>query len=175
MSAQTGAGRAIQALNAGAFSPGMLDVLNGLSRGDRTDDLENALLRVLATTADPRMRNAAAVALADLGSEIAPSVIRGLLVSPSTEGCRGTLLYALREMGGKLPLGLMVSSLAGNVGEAQEELLEFLEDGLVEPVSEAERAATVDFLKRHLERAKSASQRAVWEDAIALVSGLETS
>ena len=175
MSALTSANRAIQALNAGAFSPGVLDALDGLSRGDRTDDLENALLRVLATTADPRMRNAAAVALADLGSEIAPSVIRGLLVSPPTEGCRGTLLYALREMGGRLPLGLIVSSLARNVGEAQEELLGFLEGGLVEPASEAERAGAVDFMKRHLERAPSASQRAIWEDALALVSDLETS
>ncbi len=147
ISAKANADRALDVLETDAFSPDLLDALTGLSSADKTDLLENELLRTLVRTGDARIRNAVAVALADLKSEIAPSVIRDLIVSSCSAGSRATLLYALRELGGRLRLPAIVHLLAVEAGETQEEILNFIDLGLVEDPPNSTRTRAVECLK----------------------------
>jgi HEAT repeat protein len=54
-----------------------------------------ALQRVLSSTSSASVRNAAALALGDLGDDGLVPIIARLLVDPRTAGCRSSLVYAV--------------------------------------------------------------------------------
>lgn len=56
------------------------------------------LLEYLVTTENKLIRNAIAIALADIGDEKAVIPLINMIQDPKTEGCRGTLLYALEQL-----------------------------------------------------------------------------
>ena len=132
MTYSSGIDQALSEMKAGFFSPQALEGLSGLTPEDRTVPLEAQLLEVLSTTGDARIRNAAALALSDLHSDIAALVIQGLCFSKRTDGSRATLLYALKRMHSKLSVLQIFYLLATDVQEVQEECIAFLEEDLTE-------------------------------------------
>lgn len=62
---------------------------------DEHDEAVSILIKHIALTENPRMRNALAIALRDIGNEKAISPLIALINDPKTIGNRGTLLYAL--------------------------------------------------------------------------------
>ncbi len=131
---------------------------------------ERELLKTLKAT-DPAARNAAAIALADLGSHRGVAAIKGLLRDSVTAGARGSLLYALREANAKLELGELVGLMLTDAPEAREEAFSFLEDGLVERASEAEYQQAVDRLRRASNEGQDEDVRAIARDALDLLAG----
>jgi len=59
-------------------------------------------------TRSPQIRNAAAIALADLGVDGADQLIIDLIKRKELRGANGTLLYALREMNAYVPLPVLI-------------------------------------------------------------------
>jgi HEAT repeat protein len=80
-------------------------------------------LKIIEKTASPRVRNAAALALADLRAADAKGALVDLLARPETIGSRGTLLYALEQLGGDVPLPILAEIIAHESYEAREEAL----------------------------------------------------
>src|SRR5437016_1414130 len=64
-------------------------------------------MQILEQTNSSRVRNAAALALADLRVRNAKYALINLLTRPDTKGSRGTLLYALEQLGAHLPLPIL--------------------------------------------------------------------
>src|SRR5271165_1062082 len=60
--------------------------------------------RILENTESPRVRNAAALALADMRMTNAKEKLIDVLRRPETRGARGTILYALEELDVNVPL-----------------------------------------------------------------------
>lgn len=85
--------------------------------------------RILKQTDSPRVRNAAALALADMRAHSAEDVLIDALMRPDTKGYRGTLLYALGELDAALPISLLVDIIIEDSYEAQEEALNFIANG----------------------------------------------
>jgi hypothetical protein len=95
-----------------------------------TDPIQEAV-GLLARAQTPGMRNEAAIALADHGAKEAIGNITKLLWLPETKGGRGTLLYALAELGADLEPMLLVNLLIGEGAEVQYECLRAIEGGRV--------------------------------------------
>jgi hypothetical protein len=93
-------------------------------------------IQILEQTGSSRVRNAAALALADLQADSANDALIDLLKRPDTKGSRGTLLYALQELAAHLPLLLLADIIADESYEAREEALYFLAKGLIEGSAE---------------------------------------
>ena len=77
--------------------------------------------QILRQARSPRVRNAAAIALADMRAPNAANVLVELLSKPETQNSRGTLLYALEEVRGKAPLKLLIDIILSGTYEAREE------------------------------------------------------
>jgi HEAT repeat protein len=90
------------------------------------------VIRILEETNSPRVRNAAALALADMRMKRAKDKLIDVLKRPDTKGYRGTILYALDELGVNLPLSLLVDLLIQDTYEAREEALGFLGSGKID-------------------------------------------
>ena len=146
MAVQTNADRALKALSSEIFSVDFLEALSGLLPENSNDTLELALLRTLIKSHDPRLKNASALALTDIRSVIVPLVIRGLIQAPELRSSLATLLYALRIMNGTLSLGMIVTTIVNASEEAQEELLTFLQEKLVDSFSESDRTDAKNYL-----------------------------
>ena len=174
MSMQSSADRALQALLSNTFSADLLDILSGLSSSDRSDQLENRFLNVIVSTNDPRLRNATAIALADLDLEIAPSVIRDLLLSVRTTGGRATLLYALRELLGHIPMELAVKLISNDSEETIEGCFYFFELGLVDLTSASEKNEALISLQATIEKTRDLSRRAILEESSDRIAELNT-
>lgn len=170
MTAQASADLAVAALEVGALTPELLEALNSLSPENRTEHLENRLLHVLVSAKDQKIRNASALALADIHSELAPYVIRDLLRFPGIRKNSATLLYALREMKSHIDETNFTASLMEGSAEAQEEALNLLEQGLLEPLSDSRRMGLIKFLEDALEGAGSSSREVIMRNAIDLLS-----
>ncbi len=98
--------------------PGQIvDALREIGPNDASEELEDQLLSLLRETQDPGIRNAAAIALADMRSKRVPEAIERLVLDPSTKGHRATLLYALEETGAPVSLRFIVDILLGNIGD----------------------------------------------------------
>lgn len=85
----------------------IVDALRHSSRGPTEHDrssLTRETVTLLQTTASRRVRNAAALALADLGDPHAAESIVDVLHRPEIAEASGTLLFALNEFGASLPL-----------------------------------------------------------------------
>jgi HEAT repeat protein len=80
-------------------------------------------LGVLEKTNSTRVRNAAAVALADLRARETIEKLLDLLANPKTRGARGSILYALDQLRANVPLTLLVEIIATEPYEAREEAL----------------------------------------------------
>jgi len=85
------------------------------------------ILKVLMTTHSPRLRNAAAIAVADLNSNDAKEALLHLLIRKDTKKSRGTLLYALDEAGASIPIDILTQVITTSRFEAREEAVRFLE------------------------------------------------
>ena len=95
---------------------------------DRIQEAVDLLMRPNQTA---RARNEAAIALADLGAKRAIGRIEKLLWLPETKGARGSLLYALAELGADLEPELLAKLLIEDGGEVQYECLRAIEAGRV--------------------------------------------
>src|SRR5262249_39942848 len=92
---------------------------------DEADDV----IRILRKTRSPRVRNAAAIALADMHPPNAADVLIEVLSKPETKNSRGTLLYALEEVRGTAPLNLLADIILFDTYEARQEALRFITSG----------------------------------------------
>jgi len=81
------------------------------------------IVEIAQTTQSPSVRGAAAIALADLHVSGADAILIELIGSAATKHYRGTLLYALDEWGGALPVGLAAALLLEENYEGREETL----------------------------------------------------
>jgi HEAT repeat protein len=91
------------------------------------DDADKEMiLRLAETTRSPRVRNAAAIAMADLGIAGAGQLLVRLLGRDDTKGHRGTLLYALEELGEEVPLPVLVCVLLDGHYESREQALDLI-------------------------------------------------
>lgn len=95
-------------------------------------DVAPTVIGILERARSPRVRNAAALALADMHAANARDSLIGALGRAETRGHRGTILYALDELGANLPLSLLAGIIAGDPYEAREEALGFLASGRVD-------------------------------------------
>lgn len=89
-------------------------------------------LQALEQTRSSRVRNAAALALVDLRARSARDVLVGLLTHPDTRGSRGSLLYALDQLGADVPLPILAEIIVGDAYEAREEALTFITSDRIE-------------------------------------------
>jgi hypothetical protein len=97
---------------------------------------------LIGRTASHRLRNAAALALVDLKAVGAAERIGALLERPDVAPQSGTLLFALEELGGWLPLQSFVTVLRYGSFEGRSEALHFLDAGRVSvPDPDARRTA----------------------------------
>ena len=71
----------------------------------KSDEALQPLTFLLRTTDSPNIRNAAALALADMGDQRSLPFLVSLISDPKTENCRGTLVHALQyfDCSGILP------------------------------------------------------------------------
>lgn len=112
-----------------------LDQLKALPKIDRLSKKKTLtpsetvwLMNVLKNTPDSTVRNQAAIAMADLKVQGTDHLLIDLIKRPELKDDTGSLLYALGEYGGKLPLRLAVSLLVDGVWETREETLSLLEN-----------------------------------------------
>jgi HEAT repeat protein len=106
---------------------GVVARILGWLKGDTSlNEIVNFLKSVLSDTKSPRVRNAAALALADLHIPSTRTIILEVLKRPDTKGARGTLLYALDEMQAKVPLLVLIGLILEDDYEAREEALGLL-------------------------------------------------
>jgi HEAT repeat protein len=89
-------------------------------------------MQILEQTNSARVRNAAALALADLRAHNAKEALINLLTRPETQGARGTLLYALKQLGANIPLPILADIIADESYEAREEALGLIVQGRIE-------------------------------------------
>ncbi len=104
------------------------------------------VLRVLETTPSFRLRNAAALALADLGATSAGERIGALLGRPDVAPQSGTLLFALDELGARLPSESLLNLLRHGSYEGRGEALGLLDAGRVAWADPSERRRALDDL-----------------------------
>ena len=105
----------------------------------RTRELQ--VLDVLTTASSSRVRNAAALALADMRTKAAEQPLIDLLSRPDTMGARATLLYALQELGSVVPLRILVDFLVTEGYEASAEALNLIEKNATRYSNEARQEA----------------------------------
>ena len=72
------------------------------------------------------IRNSAALALSDLGARDAVAAIAEVIERPGIAGSAGTLLYAIEELGGTIPLRLLLHVLSNGSYEARQQALDLL-------------------------------------------------
>lgn len=90
------------------------------------------ITRVLENTESPRVRNAAALALADMRMRSAKEKLIDVLRKPGTRGSRGTILYALEELDVNVPLSLLIDLILNDSYEACQEALDFIASGKID-------------------------------------------
>lgn len=93
------------------------------------------MFQILTTTDSHSERNVAAIEIADFLPDHRAELITSLLVlirDPKTRASRGTLIYVLQKLRAILKPCDIVDMLLDNVGEAFEETLLLLDDGLYE-------------------------------------------
>jgi hypothetical protein len=115
----------------------LVEELRGLKgqRSPRQSRVAKAM-QILEQTHSSRVRNAAALALADLRAHSAKYALINLLTRPDTAGSRGTLLYALEQLGADVPLAILADIIADESYEAREEALGLIVRGRIESSTE---------------------------------------
>lgn len=120
------------------------EVVRAFDRSTADVAVRQQLARLARETRSARIRNAAVLALVDIGHEDAAQIIVSLLREPHTAGARGTLLFALQELGVKIPIGDIVALLRQDSFETREECILALAEGRYEASPEAYREAVAD-------------------------------
>src|SRR5215510_3845892 len=89
----------------GAGETGLIEELRSLKsqRSSRSSRIAKAM-KIFQQTNSARVRNAAALALGDLRAYGAKDALINSLMRPDTKGSRGTLLYALEQLGADVSL-----------------------------------------------------------------------
>src|SRR5947207_1572622 len=85
------------------------------------------VIEILRHSRSTKVRNAAALALADMRATYAEAEIIQLLTRADTIGSRGTLLYALDELGSLVPLQILTEIVLGDSYEARAEALNLID------------------------------------------------
>src|SRR5712691_8592419 len=119
-----------------------IEMLERLAREGAGDHERRRIIEIAEATASPRIRNAAALAMADLRVQGADQTLIRLLERGETKNSRGTLLYALEEMGAKVPLPLIVRILIEENYEGREQALDLLGKKQVTFTTEESNTAT---------------------------------
>jgi hypothetical protein len=107
-----------------------LDGIESLPAGPLDDDVQASLIRTLRETDEASVRNAAAIAMADHEVHGGAGSLIEQIASPKTLGRRGTLLYALEEMGVHVPLDLLLQIVMEDGYEGREQALDLIDAGL---------------------------------------------
>jgi hypothetical protein len=89
----------------------IVGVLDTIGRGGASLAELSRIRELAKKTRSPVVRNAAAIALADLNLDGADELLIDLIKRKETRGANGTLLYALREMNAYVPLPLLIDIL----------------------------------------------------------------
>lgn len=139
----------------------ILTALKGAKKSSRRKYL-NQILLMLRTIHSPRVRNAAAIAVADLHSEKFKEVLIDLLMRGDTAKSRGTLLYVLDEIGASMPIDVLTQIIATSRYEAREEALGFLKSRRIDwnppELEESIRKLQRIALSKNLERSAAAER-----------------
>lgn len=101
-------------------------------------ELRIAVAQLLQSTTSNSVRNAAALALVDLGGDDAAQIIIDVLHRPDVAKASGTLIYAVDELGASIPLSVLARLLERGSYEARSQALSFLEEGRVARSSDDE-------------------------------------
>ena len=110
----------------------ILHQLAALRASDKTPEARRSFaLGHLESAQSPGVRNAAALALSDLGLEGCVKNIVDVIMQPGVAASSGTLLYAIEELGGELPLSAFVHVLESGSYEARQQALDLLWSGRV--------------------------------------------
>jgi hypothetical protein len=149
--------------------------LDGAKPSADNGDLEKLVIDQILMTEDAGLRNALAIAIAELKSKRGAEVIRNLLREQSTRGARGTLLYALAEMDEVIDLAIFADTIVNDSFEAAEECISALEDHRVARVSPASLKSTIGALEAAIRGAGSPERRESLEDAVRLLSSIPVS
>lgn len=86
-------------------------------------------LDVLQRAKSPRVRNAAAIALADMKGIEATDVLVDMLRRQEIKNSRGTLLYALDQLGADIPVDVLIELILHDSYEARQEAVNLIEKG----------------------------------------------
>jgi len=139
----------------------ILSALKAAKKSSRRKYL-NEILLILSNTHSARVRNAAAIAVADLHSERIKGVLINLLVREDTKKSRGTLLYVLDEIGASIPIDILTHIIATSRYEAREEALGFLKsrriDWNTQQLQRSMRKLQRMTLSKNVERSEAAER-----------------
>jgi hypothetical protein len=125
----------------------IVGVLDTIGRGGASLAQLRRIRALAKKTRSPVVRNAAAIALADLNADGADELLIGLIERRETRGANGTLLYALREMNAYVPLPVLIDILTEDrTYEALEVALDLIANNAQE-YKEEEKAEAVSRLK----------------------------
>lgn len=101
--------------------------LGALRDSDKSDEnRQRFALDHLESAGSPGVRNAAALALSDLGLRSCVANIVDVIMRPGVAASAGTLLYAIEELGGELPFSAFVHVLENGSYEARQQALDLL-------------------------------------------------
>ena len=137
------------------------------SRASASD--RQRVLELLRQEPSPAVRNAAAIAAADLRLPDADKFIIRLLRRPELKNQRGTLLYALEELQAKVPLTLLTEIISEGSYEARHHALSLLSKNLETGTASERKMCLLTF--RVLANSRDRGQR---EAAQAAIEMLET-
>lgn len=113
---------------------GVLAALDRLADVELSPEVRFAVAcDIVRSASEDRARNAAAIALADLGDARAADAIAEVLRRPGMARSAGTLLYALLELDAALPIDLLTRMVIEGSYEARNEALTMMERGNVVP------------------------------------------
>jgi len=86
----------------------IVDALDAVCRSGELGAQPDRIIALAMETSSPAVRNAAAIALADLGVDGTRELLIDLIKREETRGANGTLLYVLREMNAFVPLPVLI-------------------------------------------------------------------
>ncbi len=104
--------------------------------------------KLVQETRSRGIRNAAALALLDLGHPRTAELLIPLIATPDTAGYDGTLLFVLNELEASVPLDKLVEILVTGAYEAREEALMLLQYAQPSDAELSQALATLEPLQR---------------------------
>jgi hypothetical protein len=86
----------------------IVDALDAICRSGEPGAQRGRIIALAMETSSPAVRNAAAIALAELGVDGTRELLIDLIKRNETQGANGTLLYVLREINAFVPLSVLI-------------------------------------------------------------------